>query len=136
MPSYNKQGKIVAGDHGLGKEAGEGNPRMIRTYRDIRYTLKRSNRKTASIYVERGRPDYAHRPRRAFAAADREGFGREASLDLQESGRVARPEHDSHRAAVRQRRGIPLPRAFVSVEAGAEAGRTAVAQGRLFLPAE
>jgi hypothetical protein len=26
---------------------------MIRTYRDIRYTLKRSNRKTASIYVER-----------------------------------------------------------------------------------
>ena len=26
---------------------------MIRTYRDIRYTLKRSRRKTASIYVER-----------------------------------------------------------------------------------
>ena len=26
---------------------------MIRTYRDIRYTLKRSKRKTASIYVER-----------------------------------------------------------------------------------
>ena len=26
---------------------------MIRTYRDINYTLKRSNRKTASIYVER-----------------------------------------------------------------------------------
>jgi len=26
---------------------------MIRTYRDIKYTLKRSNRKTASIYVER-----------------------------------------------------------------------------------
>lgn len=26
---------------------------MIRTYRDIRYTLKRSNRRTASIYVER-----------------------------------------------------------------------------------
>lgn len=26
---------------------------MIRTYRDIRYTLKRSDRKTASIYVER-----------------------------------------------------------------------------------
>jgi predicted metal-dependent hydrolase len=26
---------------------------MIRTYRDIQYTLKRSNRKTASIYVER-----------------------------------------------------------------------------------
>ena len=26
---------------------------MIRTYRDISYTLKRSDRKTASIYVER-----------------------------------------------------------------------------------
>lgn len=26
---------------------------MIRTYRDIRYTLKRSRRKTASVYVER-----------------------------------------------------------------------------------
>ena len=26
---------------------------MIRTYRDIRYTLQRSDRKTASIYVER-----------------------------------------------------------------------------------
>ncbi len=26
---------------------------MIRTYRDIRYTLKRSDRKTASIYIER-----------------------------------------------------------------------------------
>ena len=26
---------------------------MIRTYKDIQYTLKRSKRKTASIYVER-----------------------------------------------------------------------------------
>ena len=48
---------------------------MIRTYRDIRYTLKRSDRKTASIYVERDGQITLIRAPRIDRPADREGAG-------------------------------------------------------------
>ena len=108
---------------------------MMRTYKDIRYTLTRSRRKTASIYIERdGQVTVLVPQDLSDAQVEKvlEGKRKWIYRHLAEwhdlnATRVA--------SAVRQRRGIPVSRAVVPAEARQGAGRAAGAEGRLLLPA-
>ena len=108
---------------------------MIRTYRDIRYTLKRSKRKTASIYVERDG--------QITLIAPEELSIQQIEKVLEEKRRWIYKNlaewHDlnatSHRTAVRERRRVPVSWSVVSAEARADARGAVAAQGWLLLPA-
>ena len=62
---------------------------MTRTYKDITYTIARSDRKTASIYIERDGQVSLLVPSTLSEIADRVADREQAALDLQEPRRVA-----------------------------------------------
>ena len=107
---------------------------MMRTYKDIEYTLVRSRRKTASIYIERDGQVSVLVPEKLTDSADRRLAGEQAEMDLPESRRVAGLERSQGPPGLRQRRGLPVPGPLVSLEAGVRLRRAADAEGRLFLP--
>ena len=89
MKSSNNSDKLVTEITALAKSAAPGHREMMRTYKDIEYTLKRSNRKTASIYIERDGQVSVLVPKELDQQADRRTARKQTEVDLPQSGRVA-----------------------------------------------